>query len=161
LENHKKAIHFLDFPDGGGYPKGFLEWAFQEMGCDDPGKVLHLCSGSVVTGTTVDIRPEMNPSIIADCRNTKLPPSSYDWILADPPYSEEWAENLYKTGKDYPKPKQIVCEAERLLKPGGLLGIMHFQVPFPTNGMKIIRVYGIIQGCGYAIKAWTLMKKPA
>lgn len=157
----KPVEHFEDFPDGGGYPKGFLEWAFDVMRCDDPSKVLHLCSGSVLTGVRVDIRPERKPDIIADCRNVPLPDESFDFILADPPYSEEYAKNLYGTGDDYPLPGQIVKEAERLLRPDGLLGIMHFQVPFPSKGMKILGVYGISQGCGYAIKAWTLMKKPS
>ena len=146
---------------GGGYPKGFLEWAFSIMRCDDPSKVLHLCSGSVLSGVRVDIRPERKPDIVADCRAVPLPDASFDFILADPPYSEEYARNLYGTADHYPLPGQIVKEAERLLRPDGLFGILHFQVPFPTKGMKMVGVYGITQGCGYAIKAWTLMKKPS
>lgn len=131
------------------------------MRCEDPGKVLHLCSGSVLTGTRVDIRPERKPDIVADCRAVPLPDGSFDFILADPPYSEEYARNLYGTADNYPLPGQIVREAERLLRPDGLFGLMHFQVPFPIKGMKMLGVYGISQGCGYAIKAWTLMKKPS
>ena len=54
------------------------------LGCDDPAKVLHLCSGSVVTGTRVDIRPKKNPDIVADCRNVPLPDESFDFVLAGP-----------------------------------------------------------------------------
>jgi SAM-dependent methyltransferase len=157
----KPVKHYEDFPDGGGYPKGFLEWAYDLMGCDDPSKVLHLCSGSVITGVRVDIRPERKPDIVADCRSVPLPDASFDYVLADPPYSPEYAKNLYGTDANYPLPKQIVAEAARLLKPGGHFGLMHFQVPFPTLGMKIQGVYGISQGCGYAIKAWTHMRKPS
>jgi hypothetical protein len=155
----KPAEDFGPFPEGGGYPKGFLPWAYEAMGVTDPDRVLHLCSGSVVRGVRVDIRPEKNPDIVADCRNVPLPDGSFDWILADPPYSREYAQNLYGTGADYPLPGQIVKEACRLLSPGGKLGFMHFQVPMTRKPMRIVRVFGITQGAGYAIKAWTLCEK--
>src|SRR3990167_6240787 len=120
------AKHFDDFPEGGGYPKGFIEWAYKVMGVTDPSKVLHLCSGSMLTGVRVDIRPEKKPDIVADCRNVPMPDASFRWILADPPYSEDYAHNLYGTGDHYPLPGQIVKEAERLLMPDGLFGLMHF-----------------------------------
>src|SRR3990167_2119595 len=152
----KKAIYFTPFPDGGGYPKGFLEWAFELMGVDDPEKVLHLCSGSVCSGTTVDIRKEMGAKIVADCRNTGLPDESFDFILADPPYAQDYAENLYGTGKDYPKPGEILKEASRLLKVGGKVGILHFLVPMFRKPLKLLGVWGITTGCGYSIRAWSL-----
>lgn len=118
----KHAVHFGEFPDGGGYPLGFMEWALGEMGNvagiePDPRDVLHLCSGSVKTGVRVDIRPEVKPDIVADCRHVPLPDESFDWIMADPPYSAEYAKNLYGTEDAYPKPGQILIEATRLLRP--------------------------------------------
>lgn len=161
----KSAELFDDFPEGGGYPHRFLPWAFEIMSehgpTVDPDKVLHLCSGSLKTGVRVDIRPEKNPDIVADCRNVPLPDESFDWILADPPYSEDYATNLYGTGDSYPKPGEIVSEACRLLKPNGLLGLLHFQVPVIRKPMKIVNVYGVTTGCGYAIRAWTLLRKEA
>lgn len=155
----KPWVHFDEFPDGGGYPIGFVEWALKEMGCEDSSSVLHLCAGSVKTGVRVDIRPELRPDIIADCRSVPLPDSSQDFILADPPYSQDYARNLYGTHEHYPRPGEICREAARLLKPGGLFGLMHFQVPMIRKPLSIVNVYGISQGLGYAIKAWTLMKK--
>lgn len=125
----------------------------------DQTKVLHLCSGSMLTGIRVDIRAEKNPDIVADCRDVPLPDGSIDWILADPPYSVEYAKNLYGTEDSYPKPSQIVKESMRLLKPGGLLGLLHFQVPMIRKPAKIVNVYGVTTGSGYAIRAWTLMQK--
>ena len=110
------ALHFSAFPDGGGYPKGFLEWAFETMGVTDSSKVVHLCSGSVNSGITVDIRPEMKAIYCCDCRNVPLPDGSVSWILADPPYSVEYAQNLYGTSISYPKPGEILKEAARLLQ---------------------------------------------
>lgn len=161
----KPAHDFDPFPEGGGYPHRFLGWAYELMeeanGMKvDPNQVLHLCSGSMLTGIRVDIRPEKNPDIVADCRNVPLPDNSVDWIMADPPYSLEYAKNLYGTEDNYPSPGQIVKEAMRLLKPGGLLGLLHFQVPMIRKPAKIVNVYGVTTGSGYAIRAWTLIKKP-
>jgi hypothetical protein len=155
----KKVEHFTDFPDGGGYPHGFLEWAFGIMGVSNPASVLHLCSGSVVTGTRVDIRPEVTPDIVADCRSVPLPDGSFDFIMADPPYSPEYAENLYGTGASYPKPFEILTEAARLLRPRGLVGLLHFQVPYFRKPLHLVSVHGITQGIGYNIRAWTLLRK--
>lgn len=155
----KEAEHFDVFPDGGGYPKRFLARAFETLGVEDPNRVLHLCSGSMRSGVRVDIRPEMNPTIIADCRNVPLPDESQDWIMADPPYAESYAENLYGTGKSYPKPGEILREAARLLKPGGRFGILHFIVPMVRKPMRLVGVWGITTGCGYAIRAWSVFEK--
>ena len=154
-----ESEYFGVFPDGGGFPKRFLKKAFQTLGVTDPDKVLHLCSGSVKKGITVDIRPEMKPTIIADCRNVPLPSNSVNWIIADPPYSKDYATNLYKTGKDYPKPGEILKEASRLLKKGGRVGILHFQVPMFRKPLKLLGVYGITTGLGYAIRAWSVYEK--
>jgi hypothetical protein len=148
-----RVHHFDPFPEGGGSPLRFVEWALDTMGCSDPSQVLHLCSGSLVTGTTVDIRPETNPDIVADCRSVPLPDESFDFIPAD------YAKNLYGTGDHYPTPFQIMKEATRLLRPGGQFGLLHTQVPIIRRPMKVSNVYGVTVGCGYNIRAWTLMNK--
>lgn len=153
------AMVFAPHPDGGGYPIGFLDRAYMTLGVRNPEGVLHLCSGSMRIGTTVDIRPEMQPDIVADCRAVPLPDASFDFIMADPPYSEQYAENLYGTGKDYPKPGQILKEACRLLRPGGRVGLLHFQVPMHRPPLRMVGVWGITTGAGYAIRAWTVFEK--
>ena len=150
------ARHFDAFPDGGGYPKGFVEWALAEMGCPDASAVLHLCAGSMVTGVRLDCREAMRPTVMADCREAPFRAESFDWLLADPPYSEEWARNLYDTEARYPRPGQIVAEAARLLRPGGRLGLLHFMVPHAWQPMRLVRVHGVTTGSGYAIRAWSL-----
>lgn len=159
LFSFKAATDFEPFGDGGGYPKGFLELAMQTLGCQDKTKILHLCSGSMRSGMTVDIRQSRKPSVVADCRMTPFRDGSFQWIMSDPPYSEEYAKNLYGTEKVYPKPGQIVREALRLLKPGGRFGILHFLVPLGVKPLKMIGVYGITTGAGYAIRAWTVFEK--
>ena len=155
----RPALHFDRFEDGGGYPHGFIEWALKEMNCEDTSKVLHLCSGSMVTGIRVDIRPETHPDVCCDCRHTPFLNESFDFIMADPPYSEEYAHNLYRTEGVYPKPGEILSEASRLLRPGGLIGLLHFMVPMIRRPLHLVRVYGITTGSGYAIRAWSLLQK--
>jgi SAM-dependent methyltransferase len=154
-------MHFEDFPEGGGYPLRFLEWAISKLGCSNPDKILHLCSGSVRTGITVDIRLGARPKIVADCRLTPFAEEVFDYILADPPYSVEYARNLYQTEQTYPSPKQIVDEALRILRPNGRLGLLHFQVPMLSKPMRLLGVWGVTTGAGYAIRAWSLLQKEA
>ena len=153
------AQDFGVFPDGGGYPIGFLEHAYEWLGVTNPDLVLHLCAGSMQRGITVDIRPEMNPDVVCDARATPFDDESFDWIMIDPPYSEEYARNLYGTEKHYPKPGQLMREAGRLLKPGGMVGLLHFQVPMVRKTLKIVEVRGITTGLGYAIRAFTICRK--
>lgn len=60
----------------GAYPSGYLKW-LQKMGWWGE-KRIHLCSGSVKDEGSfkVDIRPETNPDLVADARNTGLPSDS-------------------------------------------------------------------------------------
>lgn len=151
--------HFESCRVVGGYPRGFLERAFAILGVDDPRRVLHLCSGSVTSGIRIDIRHAMRPSVVADCRVTPFRDESFDWIIADPPYSPEWAANLYGTEESYPRPLQIMREAARLLRPGGRVGLLHFQVPMFRKPLRLVSVHGITTGLGYAIRAFTVLEK--
>lgn len=154
-----EAEYFGDFPDGGGYPSRFLARAFDILGVTDPHAVLHVCSGSMKIGVRVDIRPEMNPTVVADVRNLPFADDSFEWIMADPPYSREYAVNLYGTGDVYPDPHALVNECLRVLKPGGRLGFMHHIVPKFKKPGRLLKVYTITQGVGYNVRAWSVFTK--
>lgn len=155
-----QPVHMFDsFPDGGGYPKRFLEWAYREMRVDDPRCVLHLCSGSVRHGYTIDARESVQPLIVADVRHLPIRSESFQWILADPPYAADYAKNLYHTEAVYPTPGEILKECARVCVTGGLIGLLHFIVPMTRKPLKIKRVFGITTGNGSAIRAWTLPEK--
>ena len=155
------ALQFVDFPDGGGYPLGFLEKAYSTLGVTDPSKVLHLCSGSMRVGVRVDIRPEMQPTVVADCTKLPFPDNTFQWVMADPPYAESYAHHLYDTKDKYPRPGSILREAARVLVPGGRVGILHFLVPMVRKPMRIVNVWGVTTGGGYAIRAWSVFEKEA
>lgn len=155
------AEDYAAFPEGGGYPKGFLERAYQLVRAADPDRVLHLCSGSVQRGIRLDIRAEKRPTVIADARHAPFRDGSFDAILIDPPYSQDYASNLYGTGEHYPTPGVLMREASRLLRPGGRVGLLHFQVPMIRKPLWMVGVWGITTGLGYAIRAFTVCEKDA
>jgi hypothetical protein len=156
-----EAEMYSDFPEGGGYPKGFLYRAMTIMAVEDPTKVLHVCSGSVRFGITVDIRPEKRPTIVANGVALPFRDGTFRWVLADPPYTEDHAENLYGTGAVYPSPHTLAQECMRVLAPGGYLGFMHHMVPKMKRPGRLLKVYTITQGMGYNVRAWSLFTKEA
>ena len=156
---YNEALLFDPFPDGGGFPKGFLKIAFQDLGVTDQDKVLHLCSGSVKSGYTIDIRIKTKPKIVADVRCLPFKNETFMWAIADPPYSKEYAENLYDTGETYPSPLSVMKEMGRVLKTSGRCGFLHHQVPFFRKPLKLLFVRGISQGLGFALKAWSVFEK--
>ncbi len=150
-------------PVYGAYPKRFMPWALKLLGCSArPGEVLHVCSGSlsredVLGGVRVDLREAAAPDILADGRNLPLPEACFWGVMLDPPYSVEYARDLY--GTEYPRPSHLLREAARVCRPGGRIGILHFLVPSPPRGCVIVDVRGVTQGCGYRIRAFTIYER--
>lgn len=161
LFTFREAVLFEPFPDGGGYPIGFMELAHRAMGVTDPGQVLHVCSGSVRVGMTVDIRMQCRPRIVGDARKLPIRGESFRWVMIDPPYNKSYADNLYGTGKQFPKPGQLLSEAARVLVPGGVVGLLHFLVPIVPPSLRLLRVIGVTVGAGHSIRAFTVLEKPA
>jgi SAM-dependent methyltransferase len=125
----------------GAFPNGFLErlretpwWGEQR---------LHLCSGTVKDGVTIDINPNVEPTIIADLNDgIPLPSSSFDFVLIDPPYAEEKARGLYSVPLlSVPK---LLKETGRVIKPGGFVALLDLRVWVPPKSLRweaLIAVY--------------------
>ncbi len=126
----------------------------------DPAKVLHVCSGSMRVGVTLDLRQSMKPRVVGDALHLPFRDRVFRWAMADPPYSVAYAENLYGTGDRYPPPKTLLAEVARVLVPGGRVGLLHHMTPLVPPGLRLVKVYGVSTGCGYQMRAWTVLERP-
>ena len=90
-------------------------------------------------GYRVDIKPEVKPDLVADAHTfaSKMKGRKFDIILADPPYSDEEAKELYGTPKL--KYKKWTSEADKVLRRGGLLIVYHkYVVPNPNPDKYVV-----------------------
>lgn len=142
----------------GQYPKRFTTWAARVLHAQ-PDQVLHLCSGALAKGhgLRVDVRQGARPDVRADARALPFRDGSFKAVAIDPPYTVEYAADLY--GIEYPRPSALLREAARVVAPGGLVGILHFLVPSPVEGLAFVRAYGITTGAGYRIRAFTVYRR--
>ena len=151
----------IEWPDTpwGMYPRGFVAWAVAQLHCSPP-EVLHVCSGGLAPGigrTRVDVRQSASPDVVADGRRLPFADATFTAVLIDPPYSVEYARDLY--GTNYPRPSHLLAEASRVLRPCGRVGIVHFIVPMPPPACRLEKVRGVTTGCGYRIRAFTVFVK--
>lgn len=145
----------------GAFPQRFLPWALRLLRAR-PSEVLHVCSGMLTAeevggGMRVDIREDAHPDVVADGRALPLEAGSFAAVLIDPPYSVEYARDLY--GTEYPRPSHLLAEAARVVRPCGRIGFVHYLVPNPPEGCRIVDVRGVTQGCGYRIRALTIYER--
>jgi len=153
-------------PDGfavfGRYPKGFLAHVVkaQLLGPDiRRDDILHVCSGTLSESErwTVDIRAEARPWVQASGTALPFRDASFMAVMLDPPYSDEYARNLYKL--ENPRPSWLLKEAARVVRPGGRVGILHVAVAFAPPACRLVKVYGISTGVGFRIRALTVYEK--
>lgn len=118
----------------GGMPLYCEDWLLElagELMGDEEIKLLNLFCGMNKHGFRVDINPEVNPDLLADAHEVSAHISErFNVILADPPYSNEEAKELY--GTPPLKYKKWTAEADKLLAPGGLFIVYHkYVMPNP------------------------------
>jgi len=144
----------------GAFPAGFLKWV-KKMGWHY-GKVCHLCSGTVEDEGSfrVDIRPEVKPDLVCDATKTDLDDESFDVVIIDPPYSKELSKNLYGTEKYFKGIDAFTKEASRIVKKGGLIITLSYQIPKRIKGSHFISVWGIYTIPSYSyMRSFTVSKK--
>lgn len=141
----------------GQYPQRFVAWACRQIGVQ-PDQVLHVCSGAQRegAGVRVDIRPCVGPDVVADGRRLPFADNSFPGALLDPPYSKQYAKDLYATG--YPTPASLLREAVRVVRPSGQIGLLHQFHPFPVKGSHIVSITGISTGCGFAMRCFVILE---
>jgi hypothetical protein len=127
----------------GGFPKGFVKW-LKEMGWWGKKRV-YLCSGAIndESAITVDIRPEVNPTLVEDARKTSIKSDSCDLVIIDPPYTKELSKELYGTEKYYGGINAFANEASRICQPGGKIITLSYEIPKRVKDSEFIAVCGI------------------
>lgn len=164
--DHASAQHAAaQDPDGfavyGRFPKGWWRHVMraQLLGRVERAEVLHVCSGTLGPDEvwSVDLRPEARPRVIADGRALPFRDAVFPAVMLDPPYSDQYARNLY--GTENPRPSWLLREAARVVKPGGRVGILHVAIPFAPPQCRLVKVYGVSTGVGFRIRAFTVYER--
>ncbi|HDY86882.1 MAG TPA: hypothetical protein ENH82_02065 [bacterium] len=151
-ENQRKNLAwFLPRPKPdhykGGMPLGCEDWLIElakDIICDKDReknfKILNLFCGMNKHGVRVDLNPEVKPDYLLDahlCSKELLEKEGkFDLIIADPPYSNKEAKEIYSEVK-LPKLSYELWtyECDKLLKVGGILIIYHkYLMPNPNWG---------------------------
>ncbi len=156
----------------GAYPAGFLERARALLGVAIDDTVLHVCSGRVrdypfrglgPNDKTVDIDRALKPDYKMDIRDG-LPLNRAGWpaVLADPPYTEADAAHYAHGAAVLPSAGQLLALCLNGIRPGGRVGILHYEWPRPPNWLKGIRcvaLIGVITGYGNRMRAFSVFEK--
>jgi hypothetical protein len=161
----------------GAYPGGFLERARALLGVSIDDAVLHVCSGQVQHypyrglgrhDQTVDLDPSLNPDFQCDVRK-ELPirsPSACSWpaILADPPYTEDDAAHYVPGPDHFPEPRKLLKLCLEYVRPGGRVGILHYEWPRPPEKIgrykvKSVALIGVVSGYGNRLRAFSVFEK--
>jgi hypothetical protein len=142
----------------GQYPRALIPKILPWLKCERH-EVLHICSGSLPPGEgiRVDIRPDARPDILADGRALPFKDGSIKAAMIDPPYTEQYALELY--GVEYPLPSHLLREAARVVRPGGVIAFVHYLVPMPPDGCDFVKTFGLSTGFGFYMRAVTLFQK--
>lgn len=145
----------------GRYPHGFLDHVIKTQLLGDVRRqhILHVCSGTLsdAEAWTVDLRAQARPRVQASGTALPFRDASFRAVMLDPPYSDEYARNLYKT--ENPRPSWLLKDAARVVVPGGRIGILHVAIPFSPPGCRLVTVYGISTGVGFRIRAFTIYER--
>lgn len=139
----------------GCYPKFFEKHLSRLLETDN---YIHFFGGKAETGVRVDINTDVNPDILGDVENLEgVEDNTYEGGMADPPYTVEFAKNLYHC--KYPKWGLWTKELVRVVKPGGLIGIMQNYIVPRLPGCEYERLVIILIRIKQYPKIVTIQRK--
>lgn len=126
----------------GAFPLHFESKLFKELGLDPTKiKILHPFGGKAIYGIRCDIKSEVNPDVICDAHNLPFEDESFDVVILDPPYSEDYSKRLYQTDKIKLKFGKYTKEAVRVCKEDGYVVMFHEKAcPTIPGTLLVLRV---------------------
>lgn len=158
----------------GAYPSGFLERARNLLGVAMTMPVLHVCSGKIreypfrglgPNDYTLDADPVQCPDFLCDVVRDPIPahPHTEGWpaILADPPYTEGDADHYAPGSSRFPKPGALVARCLKAVRPGGRVGILHYEWPRPPKDARSVAVVGVLVGFSNRIRCFSVFERVA
>jgi hypothetical protein len=161
----------------GAYPAGFLSRARDLLGVGINDQVLHVCAGKVRKypyrglgqyDVTMDLDEKLRPDIVGDARD----PRAYETairdfpqikaVLADPPYTPEFAKQ-YRPGADcFPTCHKIVKNSIAILPIGGRVGVLSLYWPhYPKKLARQVYVGAVWTGNGNLGRTFAVFERIA
>lgn len=121
----------------GSFPLHFETKLFRMY---DPKVILQPFGGMAEFGTRCDISIGVFPDVVCDSHSLPFDNNSIDFVLVDPPYSNEEAKEIYSTPKL--KPMTYIREASRVCKPLGYVALYHkLMLPRPPQTVYDKRIF--------------------
>lgn len=134
----------------GSFPLHFEKRLLRLYG--EPELVLHPFGGKAEYGTRCDVVEETQPDVWADAHQLPFASGAFDFVIVDPPYSNDESKKLYGTKKL--SPGKYSAEAARVCKPGGFIALYHkLLLPRPVGTVLhrrvvvVTRVYHLARIC--------------
>ena len=155
----KTSIMYLPRPAAkypGCYPLHFEKRLFEILETDD---YIHLFAGMARTGLKVDINQSVSPNIVADVHLLPFPDNHFEGGMADPPYTQDFAERLY--GTEYPKWTIWTKELVRVVKSGGRIAVMQNYIGPRLFGCDLEEIVVILLRIKQYPKIVTIQRKLA
>jgi SAM-dependent methyltransferase len=127
-----------------GFPSRFWNY-FKRDFVRDGDRGLHLFGGSAPEWSRVDNDPESGAEFVQDAFADPPPHemSSYDVVLADPPYTKKFSGDW---GVEQPSPKRVLDAARRWTKVGGRIALLHILVPARPKWAEREAIIGVLSG---------------
>ena len=128
----------------------------------DRKRVLHLFAGKVDTaafpGDTLDIRAELQPTYCTNAETCDgVPLAGYDFVLADPPYSQSDAERY---GKIMVNRNKVVAKLAEGLPPGAYIAWLDQVYPmFAKVALKPEAVIDIVGSTNHRFRVLTVFHR--
>ena len=119
----------------GGFPLHFEKRLFEMY---KPSTILQPFGGGALYGLKTDLNSQAVPDILADAHQLPFKDNSFDFVLCDPPYSNDLSGRLYSTG--ILKEKIWTTEAVRVTKIGGHIGLYHWVMSPRPKGTRYDRL---------------------
>lgn len=142
----------------GGFPLHFEKKLLDLLKMDyKTDSILHPFGGMAEYGIRVDINPNISPDYIMDAHNLGFTDDSFDLVILDPPYNDDYSAKLYNTSKL--KPSKYIQEAVRVTKPNGFIVHYHYYLAPRPEGTRWYSVIVIITRVYHKARICSIFKK--